>query len=202
MPRLGTSLAATAARPPAPQPSASEPARRPLLCCPLSRRRLTQPCPGDRWLPELGCEGERGCPEPAERMGTGAWQRGNREPGGCVRGSRAAASAWQPAEARVSGKVSLCVSLPVLVPACLCGLFSLRGVFLSGLSVFECAWLGRRGGDGVAAPVPRSMTMGMACLFCFFWCFFAFSVSFLLFLFARLPQKLSLCVCLEMPRSG
>ena len=52
--------------PPAPQPNAPEPARRPLFCCPLSRRRLTQPCPGDRWFPELGCGGARVCPELAE----------------------------------------------------------------------------------------------------------------------------------------
>lgn len=80
------------------------------------------------------------------------------------------------------------MSLPVLVPACLCGLFSLCGVFLSGPSVFGCACLGRRGGDGVAAPVPRSMTMGMACLFCFFWCFFAVSV--------RPPAAEAVPVCL------
>ncbi|CAN0481310.1 unnamed protein product [Rangifer tarandus platyrhynchus] len=69
MPRRGSYPAPRAARPPAPQPSASKPARCALLCRPLSRRRLTQPCSGDRRLPELWCGGARGRPEPAGEDG-------------------------------------------------------------------------------------------------------------------------------------
>lgn len=146
MPWLGTSPAPMAARPPAPQPSASEPARRPLLCCPLSRRRLTQPCPGDRWLPELGCGGARGCPQLAEegRHG-GVVAREPRPPrvrarlrclSVCV-AARGSPGEPQGVRARESACPRPCVSL--------WSVCSVRGLCLARQSLGVPAWGGKDG---------------------------------------------------------
>lgn len=70
-----------------------------------------------------------------------------------MRGSGASAPALQPAEAQVSQKVSVRVSLPVLVPECLCGLFALCGVSVWPVSLWVClVGAGRMGRSGSARP--------------------------------------------------